>query len=147
MNDTDIPYETYIEDVQSLIDQENPVKHRKRVGFDFKSYHKLKDIYSWLNSLAKAYPERVEVVVGGKTFEGRPIKGVKLSFKEGNPTVFIEGGIHAREWISAATVTYLIDQLLTSKDPQVRQLADSHDWYLFPSFNPDGYEYTHTRVL
>lgn len=55
-------------------------------------------------------------------------------------------GIHAREWISPATVTYILNELLTSNDVNVREIAESYDWYIFPSFNPDGYEYTHTRV-
>ncbi|XP_011704931.1 PREDICTED: zinc carboxypeptidase-like, partial [Wasmannia auropunctata] len=87
---------------------------------------------------------KVQTVVGGKTYEGRPIKGVKVSFKPNNPGIFIEGGIHAREWISPATVMYILHQLLTSNNPEVRALAESHDWYIFPSFNPDGYVYTHT---
>ena len=90
---------------------------------------------------------QVEIINAGKTYQGRTIKGVKLSFgSSAKPGVFIEGGIHAREWISPATVTYLINEFLTSKDTAVRQLAESHDWYIVPSFNPDGYVYTHTTV-
>lgn len=55
-------------------------------------------------------------------------------------------GIHAREWIAPATVTYILNELLTSSDPAVRDVAESYDWYIFPSVNPDGYEYTHTKV-
>ena len=32
----------------------------------------------------------------------------------GAPNVFIEAGIHAREWISPAMATYLIDSLLNN---------------------------------
>ena len=74
------------------------------------------------------------------------IKGVKLSFGANKPGIFIEGGIHAREWISPATVTYLINEFLTSKNSLVRKLAESYDWYIVPTFNPDGYAYTHEVV-
>jgi murein tripeptide amidase MpaA len=55
-------------------------------------------------------------------------------------------GIHAREWITPATVTYILNKLLTSDDPVIQDLAQSFDYYVFPSVNPDGYEYTHTTV-
>lgn len=41
----------------------------------------------------------------------------------------------------------MLDQLLTSTDPNVRQIANTHDWYIFPVVNPDGYVYTHTTVI
>jgi len=97
-----------------------------------------------LDSLEEKYPNNVKVVVGGTTYEGREIKGVKVSFAEDNPGIFIEGGIHAREWISPATVTYILNELLTSSNKDVRALAERHDWYIFPNFNPDGFVYTHT---
>ncbi|KAL0122841.1 hypothetical protein PUN28_007490 [Cardiocondyla obscurior] len=138
-----IPYQLHIDDVQELIDDTTPQIRSK--SFDFKSYHTLDEIYKNLDDLATQYPDKVETVVAGKTYEGRQIKGVKLSFKADNPGIFIEGGIHAREWISPATVMYILHQLLTSNNSEVRALAESHDWYIFPSFNPDGYVYTHTK--
>lgn len=48
--------------------------------------------------------------------------------------------------IAPATVTFITNQLLTSNDPEVREIAEGHDWYIFPSVNPDGYVYTHTTV-
>lgn len=109
------------------------------------SYHSLEDIYSWLDNLAKTNP-LVTLINVGSTYEGRQIKGVKVSFNPGKRSVFIEGGIHAREWITPATVTYLINELLTSKDKSFRSIADSFDWYLFPVTNPDGYAFTHNSV-
>ena len=32
------------------------------------------------------------------------------------PVIFIEGGIHAREWISPATATFFIRELVTNPD-------------------------------
>lgn len=141
-----IKYVNYIENVQQLVDNENPLYSRYgKATFDWTSYHTLEEIYGYLEKMAATYPDKVNVIVGGKTYEGRQIKGVKLSFKENNPGVFIEGGIHAREWITPAVVTYILNEFLTSNNTEIRQLAESNDWYIFPSFNPDGFAYTHTK--
>ncbi|XP_044733672.1 zinc carboxypeptidase A 1-like [Chrysoperla carnea] len=136
-----ISFELYIENVQKLIDNEKSL--RSNSGFNFENYHRLSVINEYLGALA-ANNSQVEVVIGGRSYEGRNITGVKVSYKKGNPIILIEGGIHAREWIGPATALYLLTQLLTSKDKNVRHLAEDYDWHIFPSVNPDGYEYTHT---
>ena len=45
-------------------------------------------------------------------------------------------GIHAREWISPATATYLAKQLAEKKSA----LLASWDVYIMPLANPDGYD-------
>ncbi|XP_062551478.1 zinc carboxypeptidase A 1-like [Armigeres subalbatus] len=130
---------------QSIDDERNRMQSKRLKGvFDWTEYHDLGEIHAWLDKLAAEYKE-VELVEGGRSYENRSIKGVKLSYKPGNPGIFIEGGIHAREWISPATVTYILNELLTSQDSSVRKTAESYDWYIFPSVNPDGYVYTHRR--
>ena len=147
MKATEMSFERFVSNVQTLVDDENPIENRFGTSeFDWMSYHTLEEIYAYLDSLAKAYPDKVEVIVAGETYEGRLIKGVKLSFKKNNPGVFIEGGIHAREWITPATVTYILNEFLTSNNTEIRQLAENNDWYIFPVFNPDGFVYTHTQV-
>ncbi|EFN83244.1 zinc carboxypeptidase [Harpegnathos saltator] len=137
-----IPYKTYIDNVQELIDRSTPknLSH----SFDFTGYHTLAAIYENLHDLVEQYPDNVQTIIGGQTHEGWRIKGVKVSYKPNNPGVFIEGGIHGREWISPAAVMYLLHQLLNSTNADVRNMAENYDWYIFPSFNPDGYVYTQT---
>ena len=65
---------------------------------------------------------------------------------QGNPAIFIESHIHAREWITSATATWFINELLTSSDPEVRQLANNYDWYILPILNVDGFVYSHETV-
>ncbi|XP_029664068.1 zinc carboxypeptidase-like [Formica exsecta] len=137
-----VSYQINIKNVQKLIDQTMPAN--RSMSFDFNSYHTLDEIYKNLDDLTERYPDNVQIIIGGRTYEGRQIKGVKVSFTANNPGIFLEGGIHAKEWISPATVMYILHQVLTSKDADVRALAESHDWYIFPVFNPDGYVYTHT---
>lgn len=105
------------------------------------------------------------VVKGGSTYEKRDIVGVRVNFgkNQNAESVLIDGGIHAREWygisnkkwyhsdcnvsrISPATVTFILNALLTSTDPEIRNLAERYNWYIFPVINPDGYEYTFDGV-
>ena len=79
-------------------------------SFDFRSYHRFKAISDFIDCIGQSYPDLAKVIDIGKSTEGRPIKVVKLSkpgTKAGRPSIFIEGGIHAREWISPASVLYI----------------------------------------
>jgi murein tripeptide amidase MpaA len=51
--------------------------------------------------------------------------------------------IHAREWVSTSTVTYIINELVT-KSSDYADLLSTLDFYIVPIINPDGYVYTHT---
>lgn len=110
------------------------------------TYYKLDAIYGWLDTLATRYSGVVTVIYGGTSYEGRPIKGVKISHGPNKRAVFIEGGIHSREWISPATVNYITNELLSSKDEKIRAVARDFDWYIFPVTNPDGYVWSHEEV-
>lgn len=63
---------------------------------------------------------------------------------EDNRAIWIDGGIHAREWISPAAVTYVINQLIEDWENQPSYIQNI-DWYILPLANPDGYEYSHTN--
>ena len=48
----------------------------------------------------------------GMTNEGRNIKVVKINSNNTKlPIIFIDAGIHAREWISPASTLFLIEKL------------------------------------
>lgn len=132
-----------VNNLQKLIDKEHKVQGRAD-GYDLEQFHRLDEIYAWLDSLAVTYPTIVTRIKGGDTYEGRSIEGVKLSKNPSNPAIFIESNIHAREWITSASTNWIINELLTSTDPEVKALLDKYNWYIFPVANPDGYEYTHT---
>jgi len=60
------------------------------------------------------------------------------------PAVWVDAGIHAREWIAPATALYIIDQILFGSDSNSVFLRDNFRWYIAPEVNPDGYEYSWT---
>jgi murein tripeptide amidase MpaA len=59
------------------------------------------------------------------------------------PAMWFDGGIHAREWISPATVMYMLMELV-EHDADHPDLTENLDWYILPVVNPDGYLYTQT---
>ncbi|CAG9856924.1 unnamed protein product [Phyllotreta striolata] len=145
-----IKYDVMIENVQSRIDEEKLSNEQSKLStedFNWSKYHTLEEINNWLMLLTKTYPDKVTLVNGGSSYEGRKILGVKVSFRPGNEnkTVWIDSLIHAREWIAGATSTFILNQLLTSTNSTIRSTAESHDWYFFPVINPDGYAYTHSN--
>ncbi|XP_026756204.3 carboxypeptidase B-like [Galleria mellonella] len=146
-----IAFEVVIEDLQKRIDEENPpldeneveLQDRRGHRMNWKQYHRLEDIDGFLEYLSKTYPAIISVNSIGKSHEGRELKVLRIS--NGNPSnkaIFIDGGIHAREWISPATVTYIINQFAENFDEESEDIKNL-DWYFLPVMNPDGYEYTH----
>ncbi|XP_076285716.1 carboxypeptidase B isoform X2 [Lasioglossum baleicum] len=145
----DLDYNVVIEDLQRQIDEENPIPSEEemqemegRFGhrMEWTSYHRLDDIHTYLDYLAETFPGVCSVVSIGNSVEGRPLKVLRISNGKPNvPALWIDGGIHAREWISPAAVTYIIDYLVDNSE------SLETDYYILPVANPDGYEYTFTR--
>ena len=60
--------------------------------------------------------------------------------------MWIDGGIHANEWIGPATATYMAKELVEN-DSSHPDLTDHLDWYILPVVNPDGYFYAQVHFL
>ncbi|EDW04274.1 zinc carboxypeptidase [Drosophila grimshawi] len=131
-----------ISNVQVLIDGEQ-VSSRDSGTFGWKRYYNLDEIEAWLDEILQTHPGITEDFSVGQSYEGRRIRGIKISHGSNKPGIFIESNIHAREWITSASATWFINELLTSQQPEVRNLANSYDWYIVPVFNVDGFAYSH----
>lgn len=94
--------------------------------------------------MAAQYPDIVKLEEYGSSYEGRPLRLLRVGCDAPKPTIFIEGGIHAREWIAPPIVLYTAQQLI--ENPANRELVDNACWILVVVTNPDGYEYSHTNV-
>lgn len=142
------------EDVQKLIDKEaasmkqamiKPFNPADLKSFDFSNYHTFDEIKAFVKSVATTYPDIASVFSLGNSVEGREILGLKIGKAGTNKNGFwIDGGIHAREWISPAVALYTINEL-TSKyatDASIKNYVDKVDFYIAPNVNPDGYEYS-----
>lgn len=195
-----IPYDVVIWNLEQAIKYENPgLSRRQKVELEEKQghpmtwyrYHDYEDITIFVDHLQQKYPDVVELIHIGRSFEGRPLVVVKvvkrtckrihrlmyscfiqISFedpdegprdkvkvkgkastkprkkrKSNKPGVFIEGGVHGREWITPAVTTWLLKELIkhnsTIDDGSAeREIVRSVDWYILPVSNPDGYEYS-----
>lgn len=119
-----------------------PYKAQGRLGTN--QYYSHTVINAYLESLAKQYPHRVFVKKVGYSFYDRELKTITITNGDGRNNknvIFVDGGFHAREWISPASAIYAIEQLVENFD-QNRDLLENFDWVILPVVNADGYEYT-----
>ncbi|KAH8239466.1 hypothetical protein KR032_004654 [Drosophila birchii] len=115
-------------------------------SISFTAFHRHAEINAYLDELAAAYPSRVKVQVAGQSYEKRDIKTITITNGDGRANksvIFLDAGIHAREWIAHAGGLYVIHQLVENFAANSDLLKD-FDWIILPVVNPDGYEYTHT---
>ncbi|XP_041457443.1 carboxypeptidase B-like [Lytechinus variegatus] len=137
----DIDYHVMIEDVQKLIDNQDGIL--PSAGF-YETYHSYDEIQTWVTDMANQYSIAEEMNFA-TSYLGKPINGLKISKSTGGSTkriVYFQGGIHAREWISPATVMYMTYQLLENNG---EGFLDEFDFYIIPSLNVDGYQYSWTN--
>jgi len=126
--------------------QDIPVSRSSRYAHNWTSYSRLTVIHDFMRELAATYPNLVTVTNQGKSHEGRDMLMMKISTGgSGKNAIFVDGGIHAREWISPATVTWIMSELVENNAAHP-QYTQNLDWYFMPVINPDGYEYTHTNT-
>ncbi|XP_063242988.1 carboxypeptidase B-like [Bacillus rossius redtenbacheri] len=153
LESSNVTYSVVIEDLEDAIRSENPVpseeemqelEGRKGHRMTWYSYHRMAEVHGYLEYLAQTYPKLCSVQAIGTSGQGRPLKVLKISSgKPNSRAIWVDGGIHAREWISPAVVTYIINELVENYESH-SDAVQAVDWYILPIVNPDGYEYTHT---
>jgi len=111
------------------------------------TFYNYDQLSTWLQEMAATYPTLAKVISIGKTYENRDIWLIKITGNAGGTkkTVFMDFGIHAREWISPATGAYIINQLLTTyaSGGDAKTIMDTWELHIVPVLNPDGYAYSH----
>ncbi len=69
-------------------------------------YFMTNQIIAWVYETVAAHPDLASTQVIGQTTEGRDLVLLKISTGgSGKPAIFIDGTMHAREWISPAVVS------------------------------------------
>jgi hypothetical protein len=143
-----IECKNFIADLESAISEEAKTLPTDP-GFDFVNYYSYADIVSWMNQLQANFSFLYVIQVGSST-QGTPIYGISMNGGPGIkeradiPTIYYQGGQHAREWIGPATVCFIINSLAQGygKNGTITQIVDDIQWIFIPVVNPDGYTYS-----
>ena len=97
---------------QSRIDQNYRSRNRNQTWM-LDDWNNLDEIEDFLHHIASAHKENVRMKSIGQSHEGREIWRLDIGINARDmPSIAIDCGIHAREWMSHAFCLYLIDQLL-----------------------------------
>ncbi|XP_044212600.1 carboxypeptidase A1-like [Thunnus albacares] len=149
-----IDYSIMIEDLQMMLDEEQEemesaaraAEPRNTDSYDYARYHTISDIYSFQDMLVAENPHMVSKLVIGQSYEGRPLNVLKFSTGGTNrPAIWIDTGIHSREWVTQASGTWFAKKIVTDygRDPALTAILDNMDIFLEIVTNPDGYYFTH----
>ncbi|XP_060632370.2 carboxypeptidase A1 [Anolis sagrei] len=153
LESNDIQYSIMIENVQKLVDEEKLFMSRQHFmprsveNFNYASYHNLDEIYDFMDLLVSENPLVSKIQIG-KSYEGRPINILKFSTGgTKRPAIWIDTGIHSREWVTQASGIYFAKKILDTygKDPSLTSILDNFDIFLEIVTNPDGFAFTHSK--
>ncbi len=103
---------------------------------------------NFLYEMEKSYPDLIEIMKIGTTYEERDIVLAKISKNvktaDEKPAMLYTGSIHAREWIGHELALKFISYLAENQniDPELDKSLTDSTMYMVPCLNPDGYEYS-----
>jgi len=139
-------HEVLIEDLQAGIDGQIDMRPEPR-SHSYTKYNSLDKIQSWIASISSSNDELISKQTIGNSYEGRPMTLLKIGKQSSatKPAIFLDCGIHAREWISTAYCQWFVKEALSTygSDAQMTSLLNEMDVFVLPVFNIDGYDYTH----
>ncbi|MEL7472949.1 MAG: M14 family zinc carboxypeptidase, partial [Planctomycetota bacterium] len=152
-----LDYEVTIPDVDRLIALERQAIDELRLlrGIDwYTTYRTNAEFNSYFTELLGRFgpagtenPGLLTTEIIGQSVEGRDITALRINppgaTANTRPAVFLNGGLHAREWVNHATTMYIAEELMTryGSDPRVTNILDNLEFLIVPVSNPDGYEY------
>ncbi|XP_068222956.1 carboxypeptidase B1-like [Palaemon carinicauda] len=142
--ENDFKFSTTFQDLGKKLELEAPSLRAETINGEvtFTRYMDVDEIQAYIEDLPTKYPNLISLRKVGDSIENRPIYLVTITSNQGanQPIIFIDAGIHAREWISPASAMYLIEKLAESPD-----LTQGIEWQIMPLLNPDGYAYSWTN--
>ncbi|XP_006889223.1 PREDICTED: carboxypeptidase O [Elephantulus edwardii] len=116
--------------------------------YRYDKYHPMEEIYQWMNQISEKYKDVVTQHFLGMTYENQSMNYLKISQSSNNSKkmVWMDCGIHAREWIAPAFCQWFVKEILQNyrENPRISRFLRNLDFYVLPVLNIDGYIYTWT---
>lgn len=132
--------------VLTLVAQDRLAGGLEHKSYDYTKYHTMDEISAWMNQMQRENPDVVSTMIYGQTYEKRNITLLKIGFSSTTPkkAIWMDCGIHAREWIAPAFCQHFVKEVLGSykTDSRVNMLFKNLDFYITPVLNMDGYIYS-----
>lgn len=119
-----------------------------KVQTTWNKYYTYEGITDICRRLARAYPDLVTMESAGKSYQGRDIIALTISYKKNQnpdfkPGFYIDGNIHSNEIqgteMALYTAWYLCEMF--EENQFINQLLKDKVFYILPTINPDAREY------
>ncbi|XP_054839124.1 mast cell carboxypeptidase A-like [Eublepharis macularius] len=148
MKENKIQYEVLLPNLQEVIEKQVRNETDSISRHSYTKYNEWHKISAWTARIARKNPELVSRIQIGNTFEKRPMYLLKVGKESGKgKAIFIDCGIHAREWISPAFCQWFLKEATRTygKDQNMTNILDNMNFYILPVFNIDGYIWSWTQ--
>uniref|UniRef100_A0A5F4W8L1 Carboxypeptidase A6 n=1 Tax=Callithrix jacchus TaxID=9483 RepID=A0A5F4W8L1_CALJA len=115
LQEASIQYKVLIEDLQKTLEKgshsQTQRNRRSLSGYNYEVYHSLEEIQSWMHHLNRTHSGLIHMFSIGKSYEGRSLFILKLGRRSRlKRAVWIDCGIHAREWIGPAFCQWFVKE-------------------------------------
>lgn len=126
-----VSYDYGQEDTLTIVDTDNAI-------------YSYEDMEEDLKEIASQYPEYVSLETIGQSVEGRNIYMAVLGNPKAPKKIFIQAGIHGREYISCQHVMKMLEYYAANygtgyyEDTQYSELLENVALHIVPMSNPDG---------
>ncbi len=113
----------------------------------FNAYKTYAEYSAYTDALVSSHPGVVSRLALGNSLQGNPIWALRIASPGSatdKPAVFLFALQHAREWVTGMAVMYLAQRLAEGleSDERIGAALATHQFYIVPVMNPDGYLYT-----
>lgn len=136
------PYFTPDEKPRQRLNRPKPPFDPQIVTREYLSYDDASDFIDQMASRIRAANPAIsaQVAIEGFTYEKRAIKSITIANKKhpSNPLIFIDAGIHAREWHSRSVALYLLVKLAEEAKLDEQGILSKASFIIVPGVNPDG---------
>lgn len=146
-----LEHRVLVDDLQVAVDAERARIAARSQHDDvewYEEYRTLDEYWTRWQTIVDLNPDVATLETIGQSLEGRDMPGIMLNGdgRADKPVFVINACQHAREWVSPAATTFMIEQLVSGygSDARITMLLDELEWVFLPMVNPDGFDFTWT---